>query len=131
MEGKPSSATSSFKDVKSGQYYAEAVGWAASNDIVNGYDNSHFGPDDPITREQMASILYRYAAYKGYDTTAPDNLSGFSDAAQISSYAKTAMQWANEKGLVTGVGNSMLQPQGNATRRPNRYDFDAFLRKYR
>ena len=69
-----------------------------------------------VTREQMASILFRYAAYKGYDTTAPDNLSGFTDAAQISSYAKTAMQWANEKGLVTGVGSSTLQPKGNATR---------------
>ncbi len=116
LEGKPSSAASSFTDVKLDQYYAEAVSWAASNNIVNGYDNSRFGPDDPITREQMASILYRYAAYKGYDTTAPDNLSGFTDAAQISSYAKTAMQWANEKGLVTGVGSSTLQPKGNATR---------------
>ena len=75
-----------------------------------------FNPNDPITREQMAAILYRYASFKGYDVTAKADLAGFTDAAQISDYAKDPMAWANKAGLIGGVSATTLQPQGSATR---------------
>lgn len=116
LEGEPSAEASSFADVPSGQWYTDAVAWAAANDIVNGYSDTEFGPNDSITREQMAAILYRYASFKGYDVTATTSLSDYTDAAQISGYATTAMQWANAEGLITGVTNTELYPTGNATR---------------
>ncbi len=94
------SGASGFTDVADGQYYADAVAWAAANNIVGGYGNGLFGPNDTITREQMAAILYRYAQYKGYDVTASTDLSDYSDVAQVSSYALAALQWANAEGLV-------------------------------
>ncbi len=117
LEGTPSATSAAgFSDVAEGQYYTEAVAWAAENDIVNGYGNGLFGPDDTITREQMAAILYRYADYKGYDMAADADISIFTDADKIHSYATVAMQWANAKGLITGVTATTLVPQGNATR---------------
>ena len=98
------------------QYYADAVAWASANDIVTGYSEEKFGPDDSITREQFAAILYRYAQYKKIDVTATADLSGYADAAQISAYAETAMKWANGEGLITGVTDTMLKPAGTATR---------------
>ena len=77
---------------------------------------SSLGPEDDITREQMAAILYRYAAFKGYDVTATTDLTKFSDMGKISNYAQTPISWANANGLITGIGNDLLDPQGNAER---------------
>lgn len=116
MEGQPAASGVTFDDVPSDQYYAQPVIWAAANGIVSGYGNGRFGPNDPITREQMASILYRYAVYKGYDTTTQADLSIFTDADQVSSYALEPLAWANAKSLINGVGNQLLDPRGSATR---------------
>ena len=117
LEGEPAvTGTSAFSDVADGQWYTDAVIWAADNGIVTGYDTGAFGPSDTVTREQMAAILYRYASYKGYDVTASADLSGYADQAQISAYALTAMQWANAEGLITGTSDSTLTPGGSATR---------------
>lgn len=116
MEGTPSVSGTSFTDVAAGKYYADAVAWAEANDIVNGYGDGIFGPEDPITREQMATILYRYADYKGYDTSVAGSLSTFSDANTISTFAVESMTWAIGSGLINGVGNNVLAPQGSATR---------------
>ena len=116
LEGEPTAEASDFTDVADGMYYADAIDWAAANGIVNGVSETRFAPNDPITREQMAAILYRYAQFKGYDVTASADLSAFTDAAQISAYAATAMQWANGAGLITGVTSTTLNPQGSATR---------------
>ena len=116
LENAPPSAASGFTDVAAGMYYADAVDWAAANGIVNGVSETAFAPDDPITREQMAAILYRYAQFKGYDVTASADLGAYTDAAQISAYATAAMQWANENGLITGNTGTTLNPKGHATR---------------
>ena len=117
LEGEPTaSAASSFSDVKADDYYADAVSWAAENSIVNGVSATSYAPDDPITREQMAAILYRYAQFKGYDVTASADLSAYTDTSEISAYAVPAMQWANAEGLVTGRTNTTLDPEGDATR---------------
>ena len=117
LEGEPTaSAASSLSDVKADDYYADAVSWAAENSIVNGVSATSYAPDDPITREQMAAILYRYAQFKGYDVTASADLSAYTDTSEISAYAVPAMQWANAEGLVTGRTNTTLDPEGDATR---------------
>lgn len=116
MEGKPTAAGETFTDVAAGQYYADAVAWASANGIVSGYGNNLFGPNDPITREQMAAILYRYVQYKGYDDAVKGDVSAFADGNQVSSYAVEAMKWAVGVGLISGVGNNMLDPTGSATR---------------
>ena len=115
-EGTPAAAPSDFPDVQPEQYYTEAVAWAAANGVVNGYDNGSFMPDQAITREQMAAILYRYAQYKDMDVSGRADLSAFSDADQVSGYAVDAMAWANHAGLINGMGDHTLQPQGSATR---------------
>ena len=117
LENEPAvSGGSAFTDVESGAWYADAVAWAAANDIVNGTSATTFAPNSPITREQMAAILYRYAAYKGYDVSQKADLSGYTDAASISGYAKDALAWANAQKLITGVTDTTLNPQGSATR---------------
>lgn len=105
-----------FLDVTSDQYYATAVAWAYENGIVSGYSAETFGPNDAITREQMAAILMNYAKFMGYDTTAAADLSKFSDADKISGYAVPSMAWANASGLINGKGDSILDPTGNAQR---------------
>lgn len=105
-----------FKDVDANAYYATAVYWARMNGIVAGYSDELFGPNDTITREQMATILYRYAQYKGYDTTAKADLSRFTDTAQVGSYAVETIRWANAEGLVNGTSATTLTPKGSATR---------------
>lgn len=107
---------SSFSDVPTGQWYSAYVQWAAETEIVTGYGNGQFGPTDPVTREQMAVILYRYAQLKGYDTTVSGSLSAFSDAAKVSAYALDAMKWAVGSNLISGTENGALSPQGIATR---------------
>jgi hypothetical protein len=105
MEGEPTvKKTSEFSDVKSGQWYETAVAWAAEKGIVSGYGNGCFGNNDPITREQMAVILMGYARLKGYDVSAGTDLNQFTDSASISSWAKTAMQWANSGGQFRVLG---------------------------
>lgn len=114
LEGAPSAGGAEFTDVAAGQWYTEAVAWAAENGVVYGSNNA-FKPDDSVTREQVAAILYRYAGYKGSDTTARAELSDYSDASDISGYALEAMQWANAQGLIKG-SSGRLNPGGKATR---------------
>lgn len=116
LENQPTAGSSSFSDVPAGQWYTNAVAWAAANGIVGGYGDGRFGPNDTITREQMAAILYRYAQYKGYNTTSTGSLSGYTDGGQVSSWAQTAMVWANTNGLITGSSATTLNPLGYASR---------------
>ena len=116
LDGSPSASSAGFTDVTSGQWYTDAVNWAAANDIVAGYGNGLFGPNDTVTREQMAVILYRYAQYKGYDTSASNSLNGYTDVGGVSSWALTAMQWANAEGLINGTSSTTLSPTSGATR---------------
>lgn len=117
LEGTPApGAQAPFTDVPAGQYYAEAVAWAAANSIVNGTSETTYAPLNNITREQMAAILYRYAQYKNYDVSGSADLSAFTDAASISDYAVSALQWAVDAGLINGKGNGILDPKGSATR---------------
>jgi len=117
MEKEPTaSVTSIFEDVARGAYYADGVNWALENGIVVGYGNGKFGPDDSITREQMASILSRYAQFKGYGVSKTASLDRFSDGVTTSDYAKTPMAWAVENGIISGKGNGILDPRGKATR---------------
>lgn len=115
-EGSPAAGLSSFPDVPSGEYYAAPVAWAAANGVVKGYENGLFLPQDPITREQMAAILYRYAQRKGLDVSGRADLSAYWDAGQINPYAADAMSWAVHTGLITGVDSHTLQPGGSAIR---------------
>ena len=117
MAGSPSvSGSSDFTDVAAGKWFAKAVAWAAANGIVNGYGDSLFGPNDPVTREQLAAILYRYAVYGGMTAvTLEENLGGFADTAQLSAYAIQAMNWAVGQGLINGSGSNLV-PKAQATR---------------
>ena len=108
-----------FDDVDPVSWYGEAVRWAASEGIVNGYGNNQFGPNDPITREQMAAMLYRYAQYQEYDVSVGENANilSYTDADQLGTWAVSAMQWACGAGIINGTGDgSTLSPQGQATR---------------
>ena len=118
LENQPSTSAASFTDVASGAYYANAVAWANANGIVSGYGSGKFGPNDQVTREQLAAILYRYAQYKKYDVSVGEdtNILSYDDAQSISSYAIPAIQWACGAGVVTGKSGSKLDPKGNATR---------------
>lgn len=116
LEGTPAAAKSAFTDVPAGEWYTAAVDWAAANKIVEGMDAKTFAPASPVTREQFAVILYRYANFKGMDTAKKADLSAFSDAASVSAWAADAMAWANAAGLVNGVSKTELAPQGSATR---------------
>lgn len=115
MAGEPYVSGGSFSDVASGRYYSTAVAWAAKNGIVDGYSSTVFGVNDPVTREQFATILYRYAKYMGYSTTG-SSLAGYYDANSVSSWARDAMGWAVKNGIITGSGNSRLNPTGTASR---------------
>ena len=116
-EGKPMGYQNIFTDVnaKSGSWYIDAVAWAAANGIVGGVGNNKFDPDGNITREQMATILYRYAKKKGIDTGKRGDLSGFPDGGKVESWAKDAMQWTVAEKIIGGSEGYLL-PQGNATR---------------
>lgn len=106
----------SFEDVSAGAYYAKAVAWASDKGIVAGYSETQFGPEDTITREQLAVILNRYATYKGYNTSKTADLAAFQDADQISEWARVPVQWANVMKLLNGRTSTTLAPKGSATR---------------
>ena len=131
MEGSPvPKGKNSFTDVEAGKWYADAITWTAENSIFAGYGKDKFGPDDPITREQLAAIFYRYADYKGYDLAVKGNLDKFKDADKITDYAKTAMQWAVGSGLMKGKSGNLLDPQGTATRAEIAAMLHRFIEKY-
>ena len=131
MEGSPvPKGKNSFTDVEAGKWYADAITWTTENGIFAGYGKDKFFPDDPITREQLAAIFYRYADYKGYDLTVKGDLDKFKDADKITDYAKTAMQWAVGSGLVKGKSGNLLDPQGTATRAEIAAMLHRFIEKY-
>ena len=117
MENSPKITNESpFIDVNdSSKWYYDAVVWAAKNKIVSGYSDGRFGPNDYITREQLAIMLYNFAKYKGKDLTKTNDLSAFSDSNKVASYAITQVKWAVGSGVITGT-NGKLNPKGNATR---------------
>ncbi|MBQ2764911.1 MAG: S-layer homology domain-containing protein [Firmicutes bacterium] len=119
LEGEPKTGESPFSDVKLGSWYGAAVTWAADQKLVEGYGNGKFGPDDPVTREQIAAILHRYTVYKKGNVSINASLQGFPDASTVSSWAETPMSWAVAEGLISGVGKgntAYLCPQDNALR---------------
>jgi len=116
MEGKPLAKGAAFADVPSNAWYADAVTWASSNGIVSGIGDNMFAPDAPITREQLALILYGYSKDKGYDVSGAASLSRYIDADSVSSWAKDAMSWAVGSGLISGMTETTLGPGGSATR---------------
>ena len=132
MEGSPSlkRSSSKFTDVKDNAYYKNAVSWASSNKIVTGYGASKFGPNDNITREQMAAILKSYAAYKKYNVSASARISQFRDFGRVSNYAFESVEWAVGEQLIGGKGNGLLDPRGKATRAEVASIFQRFLEKF-
>lgn len=119
MEGEPeyeNTGTIRFTDVNDDAWYAKGVYWAAENGIVKGVGDGRYLPEDPVTREQMAAIFHRYAGYKGYDVTAQGDLSAFTDAASVGDWAREALIWAVDKGLINGMGDGTVNPRGTATR---------------
>ena len=116
LEGQPAvSGDLPFTDVESGTWYTDAILWAAQNNIVNGVNDTEFAPGDDLTRQQLVTILYRYAESKGYDVSASADLSGYPDAGQVQDYAQPAMAWAVAEGIVEGMDGT-LKPAGNASR---------------
>lgn len=127
LEGVTSAEDAGFTDVAESDWYATAVNWAASVGVVNGYEDNTFRPNAPITREQMAAILYNYADYKGYDVSARADLSDYADAASISSWAEDVLSWANAEGLINGMTATTIDPQGATTRAQTAAMFERFL----
>ncbi len=107
-----------YEDVDPNAYYGEAIRWATSEGVAEGYGNGKFGPDDSITREQLAAMLYRYAQKYGYDMSVGEdtNILSYTDFGQISEYAIPALQWACGAGIINGTSESTLSPQGEAVR---------------
>ena len=116
LEGAPSAGDAPFSDVPSGAYYRDAAAWAAGQGIVEGYGDGRFGPEDPVTREQLAAVLHRYLRYKGEDVSASADLSGYADAEEIGGYALAPMGWAVASGLLEGRAEDILAPLGTASR---------------
>ena len=130
MEGSPAPKSSAgYSDVPTGQWYSDAIAWATEKGIFEGYGNGTFGPNDPITREQLAAIFYRYASHKGYDTSAVGSLEQFSDKDKASSWALDALKWAIGSGLMNGKGDT-LDPTGTATRAEIAAMLHRFVDKY-
>lgn len=116
MEGKPRTGNGAFSDVSADAWYKDAVSWSAEHSIVNGMGNGIFNPNLPITREQVVTILYRFAAYKNYNLSVPVSLDDYSDAGRLSSWAEDAMCWAVSEGIISGTSATTIAPQGTATR---------------
>lgn len=115
-----------FTDVEDGKWYTEAITWAAQNNIVSGYGDGKFGPEDILTREQMVAILHQYSKFTGYDVSKKDDLSAYQDADKISDWARDKMQWAVGNGLIKGVGDNQVSPQTGASRA----QFAAIMERY-
>lgn len=116
ISGAPESGAHPFTDVAEGLWYSEAIAWAYENGVVNGIDGVTFAPNAPVTRQQAAAMLYRYACLVESDVTAQGDLSQFRDADRIAEYAKQPLSWAVGAGIINGVGNERLDPEGTATR---------------
>lgn len=117
LEGQPQvSGDSGFSDIRDDQWYAKAVAWASANDVVAGYEDGTFRPTRAVTREEFAQILYNYAKFKGYDLSASADLGKFPDSGQVSSWAETALGWANGNGLINGHDDGRLDPKGSTIR---------------
>ena len=117
LEGQPQvSGDSGFSDIRDDQWYAKAVAWASANDVVAGYEDGTFRPTRAVTREEFAQILYNYAKCKGYDLSASADLGKFPDSGQVSSWAETALGWANGNGLINGHDDDRLDPKGSTIR---------------
>ncbi len=116
LEGSPVSTAVEFEDVDANKYYHDAVSWAADNKIVSGYDKNSFGPNDTATREQLAAIMYRYAAYKKYDVKEAAALDQYDDRAQISDYAVDSIRWAVANKILSGTSEKTISPQENVQR---------------
>lgn len=131
LEGQPKvSAAAPFDDVAAGQWYSDAVSWAAAKGVVKGYGDGSFGPEDSVTREQFAAILYRYAGLKGYDTAPAASLSGFADASAVGDWARPALEWACGAGLIKGRTATALVPQGETSRAEAAAMLTRFCEKY-
>lgn len=127
MEQNPEPASkNAFKDVRDGSWYCEGISWAKEKNIVNGYGDGNYGPEDSITREQLSSILYRYAQFKGYDVSQRMSLDSFRDNKKVSAYAVETMKWAASTGLINGKNNSRLDSRGYVTRA----EFAAVLERF-
>lgn len=116
LAGSPSVSGDGFSDVKSSDWFYKAVQWASENGVASGYGGGRFGPNDTLSREQLAAMLYRYAQFKKLDTSSAGGLSGFSDSGSVSGYALDAMSWAVSKGLISGTSGGKLAPASTATR---------------
>jgi len=130
-EGSPDvMAENKFSDVATGQWYTDAIIWASESKIVEGYGDGIFGTNDSITREQVATMLKRYADWKKLGTSKTIELTSYTDAPQISSWALDAMKWANAEGLMTGRTDTTLVPNGNASRAEVATLFMRFIEDY-
>ena len=117
LEDKPQvNYLMAYDDVDSGAWFGEAVRWASSEGLMSGYSDTVFGPNDPVTREQLALILYNYARDKGYDVDGGRTLGSYLDADSVSVWAVSALEWAVDAGLISGRGEGLLAPSGTATR---------------
>ena len=116
LDGADASGTNSFTDVLNGKWYTNAIAWASANGIVEGLSGNRFAPNAPITREQLAAILFRYAKACGHDVSARAELTAYADAAQVSTWASDAVRWAVAAGLISGRSGAQLAPKGEATR---------------
>lgn len=120
MESMPATVNRvKFSDVPKGEYYSDAVVWASENNIASGYSSEQFRPDETITREQMITVLYRYARLKDCDITSTGNIMDFSDVGAVESYALNPVKWALGKGLISGTGESVIAPGRSLTRAQN------------
>ena len=117
LDGSPEvSGTNPYTDVAAGMYYVDPIIWATQAGIISGYGDGIFKPDNAVTREQMVTILYNYAKYKGYDVSLVKGLDQFTDSGTVGSYAVRAMQWAVANGIITGTSDTTLSPKGASTR---------------
>lgn len=131
MEGRPTpSGNVKYSDVTADQWYSDGIAWATEVGIFEGYGDGTFGPNDPITREQLASIFYRYARYKGYDISATGDLAQFTDIDEASAWALDALKWAVGSGLMHGKGSNTLDPTGTSTRAEIAAMLHRFVNKY-
>ena len=116
LEGKPRTGSAGYAHVAFGAWYEDAVAWISSEGLMTGYSDTAFGPDDPLTREQLALILYNYADWAGYDVRGGVSLGSYIDADSASAWSVEALEWAIDAGLISGRGDGILAPAGTATR---------------